>query len=134
MQLSSLFTPSRALTACTLAALAVPALAQDRTTEQGEAQITGMLILCLSSVRPHAAFRPHPRVHRVLLRTGCHRRPGWQIPRHLAECNHPTHRLGRAGAMGKDRAQRPDEHPAQGYSRGLYHWRHVQCSDRPGLL
>ena len=41
MQLSSLITPSRALTVGTLAALAVPALAQDRTTEQGEAQITG---------------------------------------------------------------------------------------------
>ncbi|VDB96845.1 unnamed protein product [Peniophora sp. CBMAI 1063] len=38
--LSSLITPSRALSVGALAALAVPALAQDRTTEQGEAAIT----------------------------------------------------------------------------------------------
>ncbi|KZV64536.1 carbohydrate esterase family 4 protein [Peniophora sp. CONT] len=55
MQLSSLINPSRALTACTLAALAVPALAQDRTTEQGEAQITDATQECTAYSYPSVA-------------------------------------------------------------------------------
>jgi hypothetical protein len=112
-----------------VAFLATSAFAQDHSSEQSEAQITGACCLPLTlspSYQPRCR-RSQSRVHAVLLRSlGPVRQ---RVSPNMAACDATRERLPGPGHVGQHLVQHTDEHSAQGAAQREHHQRDLQWGD-----